>query len=425
MSLLVSKIFQIHIGCSNEDDCKTEKNSDCIPVEIPSNRRPPLLDIFRGENSHAHGFLFNSEFVSVDDQGRVIVSSVAQLSLKETLVSKFTSTKLFEKFNLPEKDPLHRKVSATALEEKTDGVKDAASTQTVATEKFNLAASRIIVSNAKQQKIFDICERNFGSPDHKVNPEGKSIGESLEVQIRGTPIGSDDRDETFRDMELSPRLTNFINSGFVPESPTNDGLFLFLKPSLIRELCPYFLQHIFCYLESFIFSFAAVFMDKGVQIMVKDLFSTPKISSEQNEKTVDGSSTCGKYNEMSTPIQNIDNSEPRSCKYTSVMVEDKQTPMEKLSGKSCSEDWQLRSADKSDSIGKKRKFRRLLKHGDLPRRKPPDELNTSTSRKAAALCGTSTHTGFKHGRTIGNLSALLFYQKRQHAFLLIHPAFQY
>ncbi|XP_059280507.1 DEAD-box ATP-dependent RNA helicase FANCM isoform X1 [Lycium ferocissimum] len=355
-------------GCSAEDDCKTEENNDSIPVEMPSNRKTLFLDIFQGENSHAHGFLFSSEFVSVDDQGRVIVSSLAQLSLKETLVSKYTSTGLFEKFNLPEKDPLHGKVSANELEEKTDGVKGVSSTHTGTTEKFNLEAPRICVaSNAKQQEIIDLCEGNFGSPNHKVKPEGKSMGESLEVQILGTPIVADEPDKNFGDMELSPRLTNFINSGFVPESPTTD----------------------------------AVSKDKDVQFMVKDIFSTPKESSEQNEKTVGGSSTCGKYNEMSTPIQNIDSNEPRSCKFTSVIVEDNQTPMAKMSGKSCSEDWQLGSTDKSESIGKKRKFRRLLKHGDLPRRKPPDKLNTGTSRKGTALCGTASHTGFKHGRAIG------------------------
>lgn len=163
-----------------------------------------------------------------------------------------------------------------------------------------------------------------------------------------------------------------------------------------------------------------MFKDKSVETMVKDLFSTPKISSEQNEKTVGGSSTCGKYNEMSTPIQNIDNTEPRSCKYTSLIVEDKQTPMEKNSGKSCSEDWQLRSTDKSDSIGKIWKFRRLLKHGDLPRRKPPDELNTSTSRRGAALCGTPSHTGFKHRRAIGNLRVFLFIERN--SILAVNPS---
>ncbi|KAJ8531144.1 hypothetical protein K7X08_025875 [Anisodus acutangulus] len=355
-------------GCSTEDDCKTEKINDSIPVEMPSNRKTLFLDIFQGENSHAHDFLFGSEFVSVDDQGRVIISSLAQLSLKETLVSKFTSTRLFEKFSLPEKDSLHGNVSANELEEKTDGVKGVSSTQAGTTEKFNPEASKICVSNAKQHnKIIDLCERNFGSPDHRVKPEGNSMGESLEVQILGTPIGADEPDKNFGEMELSPRLTNFINSGFVPESPTN----------------------------------GAVSKDKGVQFMVRAIFSTPKETSEQNEKTVGGSSTCGKYNEMSTPIQNIDSNEPRSCKYTSVIVEDNQTPMAKLSGKSCSEDWQLGSTDKSDSIGKKRKFRRLLKHGDLPRRKPTDKLNTGTSRKGTALSGTVSHTGFKHGRAIG------------------------
>lgn len=176
----------------------------------------------------------------------------------------------------------------------------------------------------------------------------------------------------------------------------------------------FYCSTIFCYLSSFIFSFAVVFKDEGVQIMVNDLFSTPKKSSEQNEKTVGCSSTCGKYNEMSTPIENIYSNEPRSCKYNRLIVEDKQTRTAKLSGESCSEDWQLHSADKSDSIGKKRKFRRLLKHGDLPRRKPPDKLNISTSRKGAAPCGTSSHISFKHGRATGNLRALLFYQKRQH-----------
>lgn len=171
---------------------------------------------------------------------------------------------------------------------------------------------------------------------------------------------------------------------------------------------PFFLNVSFCYLKSFIFSFAGVSKDEGAQFMVKDLVSTPKELSEQNEKTAGGISTFGKDNTMSTPIQNIQHNEPRSCKYTCLIAEDNQTPMAKLSSKSCSEDWQLGSTDNSESVGQKPKFRRLRKHGDLPRRKPPDKQKTGTSRKRTALCGTDSHTGFKHGRAIGNLDALLF-----------------
>nr|XP_009619792.1 DEAD-box ATP-dependent RNA helicase FANCM isoform X1 [Nicotiana tomentosiformis] len=353
-------------GCSTEDDCKTEQKNESVPLQIPSSKKTLLLDIFQGESSHAHAFLFGSEFVSVDDQGRVIVSSVAQLFSKETLVSKFTSTRLFEKFNLPEKDSLHGKVSGNELEEKTAGVKGISATQTSA-ETINLEASRICESNAQQQKIFDLCEKNIQSPDHKVKPEGKNISESLEVQICGTPIVAYEPDKEFGDMELSPRLTNFSDIEFVPESPITDG----------------------------------VSKDEGAQFMVKDLVSTPKELSEQNEKTAGGISTFGKDNTMSTPIQNIQHNEPRSCKYTCLIAEDNQTPMAKLSSKSCSEDWQLGSTDNSESVGQKPKFRRLRKHGDLPRRKPPDKQKTGTSRKRTALCGTDSHTGFKHGRAIG------------------------
>nr|XP_009783652.1 PREDICTED: uncharacterized protein LOC104232208 isoform X2 [Nicotiana sylvestris] len=358
-------------GCSAEDYCKTEQQKESVPLQSPNSKKTLLLDIFQGESSHAHAFLFGSEFVSVDDQGRVIVSSVAQLFLKETLVSKFTNTRLFEKFNLRKKDSLHGKVSANELEEKTDGVKDFSATQTSA-EKINLEASRICVSNAQQQKIFDLCEKNFQSPDHKVKPEGKSISESLEVQICGTSIVDDEPDKEFGDMELSPRLTNFSDIEFVPESPITE--------SPITD---------------------GVLKDKGAQFMVKDLVSTPKESSEQNEKTAGGISTFGKDNAMSTPIQNIQSNEPRSCKYTCLIAEDNQTPMANLSSKSCSKDWQLGSTDKSESVGQKPKFRRLRKHGDLPRRKPPDKQKTGTSRKRTAPCGTDSHTGFKHGRAIG------------------------
>ncbi|XP_019245999.1 PREDICTED: uncharacterized protein LOC109225698 [Nicotiana attenuata] len=351
-------------GCSAEDDCKTEQQKESVPLQSPNSKKTLLLDIFQGESSHAHAFLFGSEFVSVDDQGRVIVSSVAQLFVKETLVSKFTSTRLFEKFNLPEEDSLHGKVSANELEEKTDGVKDISATQTSA-ETINLEASRVCVSNAQQQKIFDLCEKNFQSPDHKVKPEGKSISESLEVQICGTPIVDDEPDKEFGDMELSPRLTNFSDVEFVPESPITE--------SPITD---------------------GVLQDKGAQFMVKDLVSTPKESSEQNEKTAGGISTFGKDNAMSTPIQNIQSNEPRSCKYTCLIAEDNQTPMAKLSSKTSSKDWQLGSTDKSESIGQKPKFRRLRKHG-------PDKQNTGTSRKRTAPCGTDSHTGFKHGRAIG------------------------
>lgn len=164
-----------------------------------------------GQNSVAHSFLFDSEFVSVDDRGRVLVLSLSQLPLislsKSTIGSnmEFVSNLMQDSSGNLMQDSSGFEASTKDFKEKTVQAKGTSTSQTRSTEVENsLSSSR--KSNEKD------------SYDKDAKVERNRI--SMDID--------DEENNDLRDFELSPRLTNFIKSGVVPESPISDSsLFLF------------------------------------------------------------------------------------------------------------------------------------------------------------------------------------------------------
>lgn len=182
---------------------KTElPETDAEVVDISRTKDMSMQDI-HGQNSVAHSFLFDSEFVSVDDRGRVLVLSLSQLPLIS--LSKSTIGSNMEFVSNLMQDSSGFEASTKDFKEKTVQAKGTSTSQTRSTEVENsLSSSR--KSNEKD------------SYDKDAKVERNRI--SMDID--------DEENDDLRDFELSPRLTNFIKSGVVPESPISDSsLFLF------------------------------------------------------------------------------------------------------------------------------------------------------------------------------------------------------
>jgi Fanconi anemia group M protein len=94
-----------------------------------------------------------------------------------------------------------------------------------------LAISRSSNSISQQEKTLDLMETIPEAPILKapilkrnLPNEEDCASKSLDVLgIKASSLQADEFNNNFKDSELSPRLTNMIQSGIVPESPINDN----------------------------------------------------------------------------------------------------------------------------------------------------------------------------------------------------------
>ncbi|KAG9148685.1 hypothetical protein Leryth_013378 [Lithospermum erythrorhizon] len=170
-----------------------------------------------------------------------------------------------------------------------------------------------------------------------------SCNKSVEVdRTDGSPLSVsegthavDDESNDCNYADISPRLTSFIKSGYVPESPIND----------------------FDISKS------------------QDCASTSKLLTKLvNKLPLEGeytkSYTCPTENisvdtvdQIERTVVDANNNLPQRCKSATSLDEPK-TPMGQLSNFSSSNDWKLNSGEHFNSIEQPCKFRRLRKHGD-------------------------------------------------------------
>lgn len=169
------------------------------------------------QNPPAHSYLFGSDFVSVDALGKVQIIFVPFLPLKESSTSKYASTGSSMLLNCKQEYP-HFKVSML--------VDLTASSQTRCRKSENDLISKLCNSDGLQGTLLDGVRRNPYTPNSKIkwSNEGKILDWSPNVLENKSSIRLvNDLSNDFRDTELSPRLTNLIKSGVVPESPLSDG----------------------------------------------------------------------------------------------------------------------------------------------------------------------------------------------------------
>ncbi|CAL5333513.1 unnamed protein product [Camellia sinensis] len=362
---------------------------DPLPMETSVTKEENCLPDSHGQNLPIHSHLFGSGFVSIDSLGRVLILSVPVLPLKEDSHSKCTSANNTSLLNCLKQDSFHFKASCGDYKDMTLGVKDIsgkpASSQTRSKENENMLSSKSCNPDPQTENELDedgkFCQTpvskvglsNEGDSTHKVPQENKT--EALLV-------GDSSNDP--RDVELSPRLTNFIKSGVVPESPID---------------------------------YAGTSKGKGSdKLMVPDLGSPAKSNTdvllrssipEQKEKAAINGSACGSdapassvNEEIRTPVLNLKCSATRGSISAFPVNEEVQTPLVNLMNDSCSKDWCLSSGGKSESVQQGKKFKRLCKYGEQGKWRLPEgkEGNVGHKTNPARDCSRQSPILVKNGK---------------------------
>lgn len=335
---------QLHVGspvsdmnmCSNVAvDCKgggfnvNEENMAEVKIEGNGCKQRSRTD------SLTHAFLFDSGYVSVDCLGKVEVSSVPHfpwiLFSQETCGSPSKTGHSFHSIQ----DPVQFRDSEEAYDLSVAQVEFNGDVEARSTTRNIVSASvKDLITNKTSPLQF--CMR-------KSSEERGSYGSpKLVHELCVSP----------RNVEFSPRLTNYIESGVVPESPVN---------------------HV---------DMAGA---AGDYLTVPDLLSTPEAHTGLTENLHQNIAASNKRetgikkvpsvskNGNQTPETKVDDMAP-VCKSNTLSLEETRPQVEKPD--TCfPEDPQLSSGGVSESIEPKRKLKRLRKHGDLHTDRPLDFLN--------------------------------------------------
>eukprot|EP00258_Populus_trichocarpa_P023752 XP_024439771.1 DEAD-box ATP-dependent RNA helicase FANCM isoform X5 [Populus trichocarpa] len=299
----------------------------------------------------AHSYLFGSDYVSVDSVGKVLIMSVPLFPSEEAAHSKGQSS--LNQNSCCWKTPGQKDKELTTPHKSS---MDLTTSETQYKMNATLAISRSSNSISQQEKTLDLMETIPEAPILKRNlpNEEDCASKSLDVLgIKASSLQADEFNNNFKDSELSPRLTNMIQSGIVPESPINDN---------------------------------GLLNDEGTnEFIVQDLISPTKLCTElpsklqtsQKNETVMNSHDCQKNisvspsnNEIETPLLKVKNV-ARKGRFMSIspVVEETDSPSANLTKSSNSKDWLLSSGNKLEDVERVCKFKRLRKVGDIGERK--------------------------------------------------------
>lgn len=161
---------------------------------------------FKSPQAHSH--LFGSDFVSVDALGKVLIISVPSLYFKDVMHSNYVS---------PSKTEL-----LSSLKQDTDNVKT--SDGIMQTEVVpNISAYQTQSIRVETVSTPRFCETTDSEKEKNLDTPGGTCETPDIEEIKAPPPLADEHCSDLRDNELSPRLTNLIKIGIVPESPITDS----------------------------------------------------------------------------------------------------------------------------------------------------------------------------------------------------------
>ncbi|KAL5973592.1 hypothetical protein ACLOJK_030245 [Asimina triloba] len=347
----VSEIEILDIKASQR---KTSKDED-----------PEYISEQAKEIPAVHCYLFETDFVSVNAFGRVLISSVPVLPVKgdglscQNVPASFTET-------------------LRNIEEVTFAFK---TSPTVHKEVVDCDANPV-----------QILEENI---------KGVLAGQEscTSMGMRSSP------DNDFcahpRDLELSPRLTNFIEKGVVPESPIAAGCCFY--SSEVEHMVSNNFSREHCKTTTHMNNYNSNReVEKNVadetwhspDTPTRDLPSpkrnpcnTPNYPSLSSMKL-----DSEKYEMCNVPCTNVD---PHD-NLRSPVIKEIHTPLSNKRANSASEDWCLGSEEPSRSIKKEMKFRRLRKYGDAGHRVSSKSLKEKEASNGIRkdLCMSLAQTKF-------------------------------
>ncbi|XP_076909820.1 DEAD-box ATP-dependent RNA helicase FANCM-like [Bidens hawaiensis] len=299
---ITEECFKVETDIVAEDD---------VARKEPETDTSSFMDIIKTKEKH-HSFLFGSEFTMVDSNNNILILSVPVFPLKP-----FSPTKI----SFPHSSCSPLKASS---EEHTEVPLDENENDVIVTSLHDLH-------------------------------EDKLDEEICKAEVIGTVIPNvvDDDSHSVEAVDLSPRLTNLLLSGVVPESPVH----------------------------------------KCTSNKDKDCYTTPDhdtkfihLGQSKNDEAVN-ETTLNK--EVGISKINLPNNSIEKCASGSKLVGEMQTPVTNLSNKSYSKDWLLSSGEKSISQPKK-KLKRLRKFCDIKSGKEEIVGRSSVSDRSCAPLGRAS-----------------------------------
>ncbi|CAH8254507.1 unnamed protein product [Arabidopsis lyrata] len=291
------------------------------------------------ESSPTHCYLFSSECAAVDTLGKVFVMPVP--------LSFFSNVLESENMPLPKTEKQHSCQNISHI--------DSVPIDTPAKHRQDNISEKL-----KERFSPDGADKTLENHSH-VKRHSTSVGQEDVGNSVGEIVLSSDEDD-WEGLELSPRLTNFIKSGVVPESPV---------------------------------------YDQGVanEANREDL-DFPQVSSPMrlsNELAGEPSSPETKIqhasttNELRTPQKEVGTANGTECLAVSPIPDEWRTPLANLTNtnSSASKDWRVSSGEKSETIRQPRKLKRLRRLGDCssavkennPGIKEADHIRSRSRRK--------------------------------------------
>ncbi|XP_019099377.1 PREDICTED: ATP-dependent DNA helicase mph1-like [Camelina sativa] len=277
------------------------------------------------ESSLTHRYLFSSECASVDTLGKVFVMPVPLSFFSNLPASKYMPCAQTEK----QQSFLNR-------------------------SHIDFGPIPIDTSTKKRQDNNISCKlRQRSSPDGANEPletcslvKGHStdVGKGDVENCVGEIVLSSDEDDC-EDLELSPRLTNFIKSGVVPESPVYDQG---VAEEARRE-------------EDLDLPKISSPMRFSNELAEEPSFPGTNVHHKRSDYH-----TALKTNEVRTPQKEDCLANGTECLDVSLVPEEWRTPLANLTNtnSSASKDWRVGSGEKSETLRQPRKLKRLRRLGD-------------------------------------------------------------
>lgn len=207
-------------------------------------------------------------------------------------------------------------------------------------------------------------------------PNENIVCETADATEPKSPVTlADESDQDIANSDFSPRLTNFIESGFVPESPLGIGAGEDITSSENNG--------------------DVVDSQNGEQkrdIIVPEIMSTPKscatpsviASREVTVTTSPQRRDTRTVNEMSPGIRDVISKMAGTSQSPS--SPEHRTPLQNLTNSNCSKDWRMSSGKKSGSSERPFRLKRLRRIGDLAKERLQNgvkEKSTCSSVEAA------------------------------------------
>lgn len=318
------------------------------PVKSLRTKEPRSVPSSHRERPPAHSYLFSSDLVSVDSNGNVMVSAVPPLNLKHTTLCE------------------RLRSSLKVLDEQAKSDANLATFEKRCTKDDTLSTRTFHVFDSQKENMLEEAEKIYETPVKRSQSNGRDSDsetpDAEETEV-SSPLADKDVDD-FGDAELSPRLTNMIKTGIVPESPVDESGLLKCQDN-----------------ESHTPDITLP-ANSHAELPLNSVEDERNIRDNDDNTCIRTNNICSTIDDMKSPLHTMKGTRLFSCS----PADEAQSPLGNPKDNSSSKSWHLSSGEKSVNEKQAKKFKRLRKFGDLPAKNLARSLSGASPRK------------IKHGR---------------------------